>query len=134
MLNELDGAPLGPAEQLLEPPLALDQRQVAQITAVMLDQVEGEQHHLMSPALAPQRVVVRRAVVADNHRLAVDQKRLRPDEALCRFDDGREAVGPVMAALREAADARAVPAHHQPITIVLNFVNPQWAGRRPRHL
>ena len=31
MLNELDGAPLGPAEQSGEPPLALDQRQVVNL-------------------------------------------------------------------------------------------------------
>jgi hypothetical protein len=30
MLNELDGLPLGPADQSGEPSLALDQRQVAQ--------------------------------------------------------------------------------------------------------
>jgi hypothetical protein len=40
---------------------------------------------------------------------------------------------PVMFAAREAADARAIPAHHQPIAIVLDFVNPHWAGRRPGH-
>jgi len=50
MLHKLDRPPLGPAEQLLEPPLALDQRQVAQVLAVMLDQVEGEQHRLMAPS------------------------------------------------------------------------------------
>ena len=49
-------------------------------------------------------------------------------------DDGREAVGPVMAVAGEAADARAVPAHHQPIAVVLDFVNPQRAGRRPGRL
>jgi hypothetical protein len=32
MLNELDRSPLGPAEQLLEPPLALDQRQVGGVS------------------------------------------------------------------------------------------------------
>jgi hypothetical protein len=42
MLNEPDGAPLGSADQLSEPPLALDQRQVAQVVAVLLDQVERE--------------------------------------------------------------------------------------------
>ena len=30
--------------------------------------------------------------------------------------------------------ARAIPAHHQPIAVMLDFVNPQWAGRRPGHL
>ena len=45
-----------------------------------------------------------------------------------------KAVGPVMAAAREAADARAIPAHHQPIAVVLDFVDPERAGRWPRHL
>ena len=43
MFDELDGAPiLGLADQHLEPLLVLDQRQVSQIVAVMLDQVEGK--------------------------------------------------------------------------------------------
>ena len=50
------------------------------------------------------------------------------------LDNGREAVGPVMAAAREAADARAIPANHQPVAVVLDFVNPERAGRRLDHL
>jgi hypothetical protein len=50
--------------RLGEPPLALDQRQAAQVVAVMLDQVEGERHRLMSPAFAPQCAEVRHPVVA----------------------------------------------------------------------
>jgi hypothetical protein len=46
VLSEPDGAPLGLADQLGEPSLALDQRQVV---AVMLDQVEGVQYRLMAP-------------------------------------------------------------------------------------
>ena len=69
-----DGAPLGPAEQSGDPPLALDQRHLAQVVAVMLDQIEGLQHRLMASAFAPQRAEVRRSVVAGDHRLAVDQK------------------------------------------------------------
>jgi hypothetical protein len=42
MLVVPDGSPPGPAEQSGEPPLALDQRQVAQVVAVVLDQVEGK--------------------------------------------------------------------------------------------
>ena len=34
--------------------------------------------------------------------------------------------------LREAADPRTVPVHHQAI-VVLDFVNPNWASRRSRH-
>jgi hypothetical protein len=35
--------------------------------------------------------------------------------------------------LREAADPRTVPAHHQAIAVVLDFVDPQRAGRWPGH-
>ena len=49
-------------------------------------------------------------------------------------NDGREAVGPVMAIASEAADARAIPAHHQSIAVMFDFVNPERAGRWPGHL
>ena len=39
-----------------------------------------------------------------------------------------------MAAAREAADAKAVTAHHQPMAVVLDFVDPEPAGRWPGHL
>jgi hypothetical protein len=39
-----------------------------------------------------------------------------------------------MAIAREAADAGAIPAHHQPIAVMLDFVDPQRAGRRSSHL
>ena len=103
MLNELDRTPLGPAEQLGEPSLTLDQWQAAQTVPAMPDQVEGVQHHLTSPASVPQRMEVRRPVVAGDHGLAIDQER-RGLEAERGIDDGRKAVGPVMAAAREAAD------------------------------
>jgi hypothetical protein len=35
----------------------------------------------------------------------------------------REAVGPVIAIASEAADARAIPAHHQSIAVVLDVMN-----------
>ena len=56
------------------------------------------------------------ARTAGDHGLAVDQ-----DD--CAFDaersanDGRRAVGPVMTVAREAADARAIPANHQPVAV-----------------
>ena len=49
-----------------------------------------------------------------------------PDVAVLALDQ----VGPVIAVARDAADARAFPAHHQPIAVVLDFVNPERAGRR----
>ena len=44
-------------------------------------------------------------------------------------DDGRETAGPVVAVTREAADAQAIPAHNQPVAVVLDFMNPERAGR-----
>jgi hypothetical protein len=43
-------------------------------------------------------------------------------------------VRPVKAVAREAWDARAIPAHHQPVAVVLDFVDPQRAGRWRGHL
>ena len=85
----------------------------------------------MAPALAPQRTEVRRPVVASDHASPSIRNDVRLD-AVRGFDDCREAIGPVMAVAGEAADARAIPAHHQPITVMLDFVNPQRAGRSRR--
>jgi hypothetical protein len=41
---------------------------------------------------------------------------------------------PVMAIAREAADARAIPAHHQAAAVVFDLVDPERAGRWPLHL
>jgi hypothetical protein len=87
----------------------------------------------MAPALAPQRMEVRRAIVAGDHRLAIDQER-RCLDAEGSIDDGRETIGPVMAVAGEAADAGAILAHRQAVAVMLDFVDPQRARRRPRHL
>jgi hypothetical protein len=39
-----------------------------------------------------------------------------------------------MAVAREAADAQAIPAHHQPIAVMFELVDPERAGRWPGHL
>src|SRR5260221_14578184 len=41
------------------------------------------------------------------------------------------AVGPVMTATREQPHGLAVPAHDQPISVVLDLVHPVWPRRRP---
>jgi hypothetical protein len=61
--------------------------------------------------------------------LTIDQAR-RGLEAACSVNDGRETVGPVMTVLGVAADALAIPAHHQPVAVMLDLVHPQWTGRR----
>jgi len=76
---------------------------------------------------------VRRAVLSGDYDFAVDQERVSL-KAGGGFDNRRKAVGPVVAVPGETAHAQAVPAHHEPITIVFDFVNPQRAGRRPGYL
>jgi hypothetical protein len=43
-------------------------RDVDQVVAVMLDQIEGIQHRLMATVFAPQRMEIRHALVAGDHR------------------------------------------------------------------
>jgi hypothetical protein len=59
-----------------------------------------------------QRAAPRRPVAAGNHDLAVDQERLRL-ETSSGFDNHREAVGPVIAIAREAANANRASATSQ---------------------
>ena len=56
-----DGS-LGLADQLGEASLAVDQRLVAQVVVVMLNQVGGEQHRLTATALALSSVPSSRAI------------------------------------------------------------------------
>jgi hypothetical protein len=86
----------------------------------------------MAPALAPQRMEVRRPVVAGDRGLAVNQER-RYLDAVRSVNDGGEAVGSTPLRVKQA-DAQAIPAHHQPITVMLDFVNPDRAGRRSHRL
>ena len=61
---------------------------------------------------------------------------IRNDDAWMRLaasNDRRETISPIMAVASEAADPLAIPAHHQPIAVMLDFVDPQRAGRWPRH-
>jgi hypothetical protein len=55
MLIEADRV-LGLAEQFRELPLAIQERRIVQVAALMLDQVEREQHRAMVAAAAGQRV------------------------------------------------------------------------------
>ena len=126
MLVETDDLPLDPAEQCGRPLLALDQRH-AQVRAVMLRQVKRVQHCLGASVSAPQCMEVRPAVISGDYDFAVDQERMCL-KASSGFDNGREAVGPIVAVPREAAHAQAIAARHQPVAVVLDFVNPQRAG------
>ena len=84
-------------------------------------------------AATSQRVEVRPSVLAQHDHLAIDHKAFRLDTASSE-DDGREAVAPFITAALPATDAGAHPVDHQPIAVMLDFVNPERAGRRPHHL
>ncbi len=72
-----DGSPLGPCRSTRRGVACGRSAAGAQVVAAMLSQVKGEQHRLTATALAPQRMEVRRPVIAGDHDLAVDQERLR---------------------------------------------------------
>jgi hypothetical protein len=108
-------------------------RLCAALTRCLQPEPEGVQHRLM----ARRRLRSAWKSGVPSSRAITASPSIRNDGAWSRaagLDNGREAVGPVMAVAGEAADARAVPAHHQPVAVMLDFVNPQWAGRWPRHL
>jgi hypothetical protein len=77
-----------------KPVLAIDQFVIPQIVALPLDQVERDQRHLMIVTAGAQRVEIGKAVIAANHRLAIDQERSRPDRA-GGLHDGRKPIGPI---------------------------------------
>jgi hypothetical protein len=53
-------------------PISLkSRRQLAQVVAVVLDQIEGVEHHRMAGA---QRMEVRPPVIAQNYRLTVEHE------------------------------------------------------------
>ena len=103
----------------------------------------GPRHHARSGrrrqapphghVLAPQRVEVRRPVLSGNHDLGIDQERVRL-KASGGFDNGREAVGPVIAVAGEATDPRPSRRTIKPVAVVFDFVNPQRTGRRSGYL
>ena len=119
---ELDRV-LGLADQFYQLPLAVEQWSFSQVDALMLDQVEREQHCISVEETAAQGIEIRKAIIATDDRLAVDQERLRrhPGGGL---DDGREPVGPVISAACEAPDPRAFTPDHQPEAVVLNLMHP----------
>jgi hypothetical protein len=90
---------------------------------VELQKVEGVQDRLAGLVTAMQGLEDGDTVGTDHHGLAVDRE--RPGAQLARRrGDGGIAIGPIMTAAREEAHNRAVPAHDQPIAVVLDLVHP----------
>src|SRR6185437_3946347 len=96
MVGELDGCvPVGYAEQLLEPLLAVEQRQAGEVFAVLLEKIEGE---IDERVAVRQRVLQRREIgppVLEGADFTVDQGRTRRQLRQCR-NDRRELACPVV--------------------------------------
>ena len=75
---------------------------------------------------------VQHPVIAGDHDLAVDQERLRLEAAAASTIAGKRSAQSWL--LRVSSGRASHPGANQPIAVMLNFVNPQWAGRRPGHL
>ncbi len=63
--------------------------------------------------------------LSDEFRRRGGKKRAPHSTSHCQLDTTSSAY-----ACREAADPRAIPTQHQPVAVVLDFVNPERAGRR----
>jgi hypothetical protein len=68
-------------------------------------------------------------LLVTTHHLAIDQTGLHL-EVVHGLDHEGEAVRPVVAAPGNQPDADGVAPGHQPVTVVLDLVNPVGAGRR----
>ena len=113
-------------QHLLQRTLALDQRQAAQIVPVEIEQVEG---HVDQPVrvflgeLAPQRLEIRQAGLADHGRFAVDDQLPRRKRLGCACDLA-ELLGPVIAAAGEDPDPAVVDMQLRAVAINLDLMQP----------
>jgi hypothetical protein len=99
------------------------------ILAVELQQVKHMEDRVGHRAPSVERFEHGDAVGSGHSSLAVQGERLGAQLGGHRSDLGI-AIGPVKAAAGEQVHGRTVPAHDQPISVVLNLVHPAGPGRR----
>ena len=104
-------------------------RLAPQVGAVQLQQVEGIEEGVDLVAAAAQDVEPGEPALVAAHHLAVDEAGPHL-EVVHGLDHEREAVRPVVAAPGNQPDADGIAPGHQPIAVVLDFVQPAGAGRR----
>ena len=110
--------------------LALDQRQLSQIIAVEVKQIEGDQHDLSRLALqlVLQNGEIGGAVFGRNDDLAIDDRRTGADVPRV-VSDLSEAFGPVVAAPGEDLDRLVHEMDLHAVTVKLDLVKPAFAAR-----
>ena len=121
-------------EQPLEGALALDQRHRAQVVAVQMEEVEGEEDQLVRAPLG-ERVLqggeARDAPLVLHHDLAVDQRLLAGQSSKASASTP-VAVGPVEPGAGEQPHLAVVDARDGPIAVELDLVQPVVAVGHPR--
>src|ERR1700680_1770167 len=117
-LAELD---VGLGDDLLERGLTLEQRQIPQVVAVEVKQVEGDYHDLFGSPLefVLQHREVRGAVLCRDHDLVIDDRRSGIDVPGIGCDLS-ETVGPVIAAPGEYLDSSVPEMDLDPVTLGLD--------------
>jgi hypothetical protein len=116
-------------QQPRQPGLALGERQGPEVRAIDPQQIERIEDRVASRVPPVERFEHCDAILATDHRLAVQGERSRLQLCSDTGDPGI-AIGPIMAAAGEQAHCGAVSAHHQPVAVVLDLVHPVRSGRR----
>ena len=129
MLAELDGA-VG-RDDLLEPGAPFDERLEAQVLAIEVKQVEGDEDHplRLQPHRRAQQADVRDALVVEHHDFAVDDGRFHVKRG-SRLDDRPIPVAPVEAAPREGAGRAVRDEKLGAIAVPFDLVDPVVTLRR----
>jgi hypothetical protein len=125
VLDELQ-ATIATSEQLAEPVLALNERPLAEVVSVKLQEIEDEKHRrrIMRPAM--QGLEVAHAIAGEPHHLTVEGDGLHPHGA----HDARVALRPIVTAARAQGHVLADTAGDQAIAVVLDLVHPSLAAWR----
>jgi hypothetical protein len=103
------------------------ERHAAQIAAVILQQIEGVERGYVTATPAAQHLEIGETIRPDHDRLAVEREALgfQPSCALC---DRRQSRRPIDCLATKKPNALAVAADDDPISVMLDFVNPVGAG------
>jgi hypothetical protein len=118
-----------PAQQARQGGLAVEEWAIAQILAIVLDQIKGIEARHMCSRSAAELVEPGQAVGPQHHRFAVDGEAPSLDP-LCRGGDRGQSCGPIKAVAAVEPHDRAIQAHDHAVPIVLDFVNPISTRRR----
>jgi len=117
------------AQQSRQRGLAVEKRAIAQILAVVLDQVERVEDRCTCGSPAAQRIELGQTVRSYHNRLPVDREALGLDP-LRSTGDRREPGGQVNPVAAVQSRNGTVAADDQSVSVMLDFMDPIGTGRR----